>query len=361
VAIVTGGYHPSGDPNDFANYAPDATAGRAIYMIDVVTGKVLAEKKFDSSLSPSEPEYQMRYAIASRPAVFDLDFDGYADVIYVGDLGGNLWKWVVRPVGGDPVNGVGAGDLASQPNWTFKKFFAAPSHYDSVSGDTFYKSLFFPPTGTIHHGQLLLGFATGERANLEADWLAGEDGDNNRIYVMSDLDPFEKRATPFTTLTEGDLENLTDSSNCVDAATYRGYYVVGRDGEKFVTNSSIFLGDFFTGSFIPTGSADPCAARGEAYLYRLVLSCGEGAFDPAVAGSTQPADLRRVKIGTGLPAPPRFSVGPPPDPPPPGPPPPPPPCQNRVLVLTSDGDVNNQCAGIIDDTGVNLHTWQQRD
>jgi len=25
-------------------------------------------------------------------------------VVYIGDLGGNLWKWVVKPLGDDPIN-----------------------------------------------------------------------------------------------------------------------------------------------------------------------------------------------------------------------------------------------------------------
>ena len=42
----------------------------------------------------------MCFAIPATPAVFDLDNDGFADVIYVGDLGGNVWKWVIwEPLG----------------------------------------------------------------------------------------------------------------------------------------------------------------------------------------------------------------------------------------------------------------------
>ena len=37
----------------------------------------------------------MHYAFAATPAVYDLDFDGYADVVYAVDLGGNVWKWVI--------------------------------------------------------------------------------------------------------------------------------------------------------------------------------------------------------------------------------------------------------------------------
>ena len=36
--------------------------------------------------------------------MLDLDGDGFADVIYVGDLGGNVWKWVIHDLGEDRVN-----------------------------------------------------------------------------------------------------------------------------------------------------------------------------------------------------------------------------------------------------------------
>jgi type IV pilus assembly protein PilY1 len=124
VAIVTGGYDKTGDPNDPVNYNATATAGRAIFMIDMKTGGILAQKKFNATAS--DATNQMRYAIPSTPSVLDLDGDEFADVIYVGDLGGNVWKWVVSydPVHGnygeDPINSSGSVD---QPYWKFTNFF----------------------------------------------------------------------------------------------------------------------------------------------------------------------------------------------------------------------------------------------
>ncbi len=42
---------------------------------------------------------EMVYSIPSTPGVVDVDFDGFADVVYVGDAGGQLWKWDVSSVG----------------------------------------------------------------------------------------------------------------------------------------------------------------------------------------------------------------------------------------------------------------------
>ena len=63
VAIVTGGYDPSGDPNDHANYDPNAIAGRTILMIDLASGELLAMKRYDASASDAQSS--MNYAIPS--------------------------------------------------------------------------------------------------------------------------------------------------------------------------------------------------------------------------------------------------------------------------------------------------------
>ena len=96
VAIVTGGYAETGDPSRAAYDATDDT-GRGIYLIDIKTGDVLGEKRLrratEMGITATDPRVNMQYAIPSTPAVFDIDGDDYADVIYVGDLGGNVWKW----------------------------------------------------------------------------------------------------------------------------------------------------------------------------------------------------------------------------------------------------------------------------
>ena len=114
-----------------------ATAGRSITMLDLKTGEILAQKHLDVAglpagddptavaYDPLEPERSMVFAIASTPGVYDIDSDGYADAVYFGDLGGNLWKWVIKDVGDDVING--ATGTTDQSRWHFEKFFAAVS------------------------------------------------------------------------------------------------------------------------------------------------------------------------------------------------------------------------------------------
>ncbi|MCG8591580.1 MAG: hypothetical protein MJE66_19970 [Proteobacteria bacterium] len=349
VAVVTGGYDVTGDPNH-ASYDANATAGRGIFLLDVKTGEILAEKKFNSSAPSTNPESQMSYAIASRPAVFDLDFDGFADVIYVGDLGGQVFKWVVEDIGGDPVNGAGSDDTTDQPNWPFKLFFQHPSY--TSGGTTHYQSFFNPPTGILKHGDLWLALGAGERNNLLAEGISGDAGDNNRYFVLIDRTPFTVPSGTAPQIALADLVDITNSASCFDSTNNEGYYLVGADGEKFITASGILLGDLFTGSFIPTSGGDRCSESGQAFLYRFNLQCGEGSFAVGEADGTTPEESRHKAIGAGLPTPPRFSVGPPQDTP--GP------CGNRVLILTSNGVVDNSCGADFGGAGVKLRSWRQR-
>ena len=54
-----------------------------------------------------------------------MNFDGYADVVYIGDLGGNLWKWVITAPGDDPINNTTQDNDPDQPDWPFRRIFRA--------------------------------------------------------------------------------------------------------------------------------------------------------------------------------------------------------------------------------------------
>lgn len=300
VMIVGGGYDASSDPNDLVNYDPNAIAGRSILMVDVTTGQLLAMKRFRPTAPAGDPERQMNYGIPSTPSVLDLDFDGFADVILIGDLGGQVWKWVVNPIGEDRVNDTSPLGDYSQPNWTFKRFFAAP--VETVGGSSYYKSIYFPPAAAYQGKDLWYAFGTGERTNIQFAGLAGSD-ENNRMYAIRDLDPFEVAGTPNPTLTEGDLTDLSGTQSCTSITT-SGYYFLLADGEKIVTNVEIFAGLVLAGSFTPANTGDPCTSKGSGTIYVFDLSCGAGYFtDPSGA------PIRGLDVGEGMPTDPQVSVG----------------------------------------------------
>jgi type IV pilus assembly protein PilY1 len=314
VAIVTGGYDPTSDPNpeevtgttdlydNFVTPATGSVKGRGIYIIDLRTGGVLAEKKFGSVV---DNQAGMLFSVVSTTSVIDLNFDGVADVIYVGDMGGNVWKWAIHNPGEDRIND-GTG-LRTQPvvSWPFKKFFAAaPATIGGgANAITYYKNFMFAPAVAYADGGLYLAFGSGERRNLT---FAGDTDDvteNNRFYVMIDSDPYEVASPALATITEA---NLTDFSGSAAAQTFanKGFYFSVADGEKFVTNVEIFNGDVLAATFIPTSNADPCVTRGDGTLYVFDIETGKGHFDDGMGGSE-----RGLSLGPGLPTDPKISIG----------------------------------------------------
>jgi type IV pilus assembly protein PilY1 len=393
VAIFGAGYDPNGDPNlphtttgnvyDESNTTGTSREGRALFMIDIKTGKVLGMKRYDNLSTLGVPD--MKYAFAATPAVFDLDFDGYADVVYAADLGGNVWKWVITADVLDPINGTGdVTHNSTNDTWPFVKLFSAAScqSADGCTANPHYRSFFFPPTGALVGQSLWLAVGSGERNALS--FIGTLDAQKNRFYVFKDNDPLERELTGSTSTPR--YTDAGSSSDFVDADTLTGscnpppspavgFYVTGANGEKFITESTIFFGTVLATSYLPTTSTDPCEVGGEAFLYGFKLKCGEGIFPPDPSDPTTP--VRSVSIGGGLPNRPRVSVGPvsadrngdgvvdakdygtvdtngdgvvdDKDKPK---------CRDMAVVITSEGSAFMQCPGGRPDSGVHTKSWR---
>jgi type IV pilus assembly protein PilY1 len=299
VVIVTAGYDETGDPN-LGTFVATGTKGRAIFVLDATTGEVLAMESLVGRSDSSVTAATESYAIASTPSVLDTNFDGYADLVYIGDLGGNVWKWVIHDIAEDRVND-GSG-LVTQPSWTFRKFFEAPETVDGAA--TYYKSIFYPPSATLYRNKLYIAFGTGERTDLGFEGPTATTDDNNRFYVITDPDPYEQLGTPLAVVAESDLTDVTSDASC-QSITTRGFYFIVENGEKFVTNSEIFARDVIVASFTPTDLTDPCeSGGGQTSLYVFDVVCSEGFFDDG--GNP----TRELNLGAGFPTDPRISAGP---------------------------------------------------
>ncbi|MGH0035109.1 MAG: pilus assembly protein [Myxococcota bacterium] len=300
VAIVGGGYEESANPNSAA-FEGDHTAAdwtdrsRAIFMVALDTGEVLASVEYDPTGADGPSE--MLYALPSTPAVLDLDFDGFADVVYVGDLGGQLWKWDIRAVGVDA-----SGDPRVD-NWDAGVFFRTGTTALS-GGGTHSRSFFDPPSASFVSGALTLALASGERADLSYAGDASSD-DNNRFFAVTDPHPVGSLAFG-PTLTDADLTDVTNVHTDPDP-TDSGFYFKADEGEKFVGSPVVFAGYVIASSYEPATGNDPCGASGTASLYAFRIRDGKGLKpDPTAT----PMEKRRFSLGGGLPSAPRVSLAP---------------------------------------------------
>jgi type IV pilus assembly protein PilY1 len=300
VVIVAGGFDDTADPNlpGYISNPADASwteYGKALFILDAQTGEVLAKLERD----PADAQLQhMVYALPSTPAVLDLDFDGFADVVYVGDTGGQLWKWVIHEVGEDlDVDGL-------VDNWPAGRFFDAGS-VSLGAGVTHYRSFFAPPSAAYLNEELVLVFGTGERTSLNYAGDASAD-DNNRLYVIKDENPLGTGQIPTSPYDESDLTDITSLASDNDPSDL-GYFIKGDEGEKFVTSHIIIGGTLITGSYVPPDASDPvCEQSGTSYAWVLDLWLGSGSHTDPDAD----AQARRLYAAIGVPSDPRITISP---------------------------------------------------
>jgi type IV pilus assembly protein PilY1 len=295
VAIFGGGFRAESDPNLPAYLSTGDPAwsddSKAIFVVALDTGQVIAQVAYD----PTDPQLaQMVYSLPSTPAVLDLNFDSFADVIFIGDAGGQLWKWDISNLAVD------ADSDGLFDNWSVGVLFRTPPQ--NVSGGVLhYRGIFYPPVATFLSGKLVLAFATGERTQIDYQGDPAAD-DNNRFYVMTDPNPTGASSIPLVPYTEADLTDITGLASDPDT-TDLGYYFLAADAEKFITNHAAFGGVVITTSYVPDdGTGTICDIDGQSFAYVFDLATGQGFFDPTTSSG------RRVATGLGVPSDPRITI-----------------------------------------------------
>jgi type IV pilus assembly protein PilY1 len=304
VAIFGGGYRKDSDPN-LSGYVSDPNSGswthesKGIFMVAIDTGELVGQVLYDAD--PAEVTNAMRFSIPSTPAVLDLDFDGYADVVYVGDLGGQMWRWDISEVGDDNTGD----DLMD--NWPVGLFFQSDPA-PMGAGKFHYHSIFFPPVATYLNGQLVLAFASGERSEPSYQGSPAAD-DNNRFWVTWDrvrlgVDPTDPNSGWLTlgeghVTVDGKTRGLNDVSNLATdpEPDDDGYYIVAPDGEKFITNHVLFGGVLLTLSFVPVNSStDICEKYNTTNIWVFNLDDAGGLIDDPGAPTDPAISISKDKV-----------------------------------------------------------------
>ena len=132
VAFVGGGYDTASNNN----------TGKIFYVIDIDTGAKLWE--YYNPGSVTDDRQYMNFSFAASPTAVDLNGDGYIDRVYIGDVGGQLWKFDVS------TPATIAGGVIT--NWTQSQkgkrlFTAAASQTNPPAAGEFYpaQAIYGPP------------------------------------------------------------------------------------------------------------------------------------------------------------------------------------------------------------------------
>jgi Tfp pilus tip-associated adhesin PilY1 len=265
VAIFGGGldnFYNTGDPLVLAG--PTATKGRALYIVDIETGKAIfkAHAGTDSAIGSTE------FApMPAPPAVVDYDDDGYLDVVYIGDVNGRMWRLDLNPTTGD----ISSGKIVG---WT--PFLLYDSSRLATAGEA---------NQPIYLEASAIYLSGGARPILGIAWGSGNRRDllkvpnpsvNRFFYVIDDGSS--------TTLHEGDLKNITPAGGVTPAGSCStcptgGYYLDYTSQNEKTTSTVYSTFGYLTLITFTPDSNNPCATDGTSYRYRFFFLNGTGGYN----------------------------------------------------------------------------------
>jgi type IV pilus assembly protein PilY1 len=301
VVVFGGGY----DTNQDSTTAVDSK-GRGIFIADAETGERLwaAGNFAGADLLLSD----MTYSIPSRLAAFDVDSDDLLDRIYVGDMGGQVWRIDLSPDNSNAATLATGGRIAA------------------LSGalETDHRRFYYPPDVAlitdISGSYLALVMGSGYRAHPLDETF------NDRIYMLRDYAVYDAPAS-HTALTEADLFDATDNTigegtaleraaAVAELDASRGWYIRLPTGEKSLSGALIVNGVALVPSFTPnsvnSADYDPCGPRsgvGAVYYLRVVNATPVYNFDGQGTDTALTLGDRKLTLNTpGIPPETAFIV-----------------------------------------------------
>ncbi|KAF0205717.1 MAG: type IV pilus assembly protein [Gallionellaceae bacterium] len=134
------------------------TMGRGIFILDAVTGSVVWKATYGAALScPSASAActlpEMKYSVPSDITLLDRNNDGKIDRLYVGDVGGNMWRVDLEPTGAHK----------TPVFWQVEKLAALGCTTGVCAAGVAPRKIFYPPEVIITSGYDAVFTATGDR------------------------------------------------------------------------------------------------------------------------------------------------------------------------------------------------------
>jgi len=261
-------------------YSSDNNSGKAILVINVLTGAVVKTFKNLGTLT------SMNYSIPSSVTLVDWNDNGFIDKVYVGDAGGQLWR-IGKFTTSTSVSLPFPDSDENINNWEAQVIF--------VSDSTHARKFFYPPAVTLEKGYDLLFIGTGDRENACATT------SSDRYYCIRD-----KQLT--VTYTEADLVDMTgwpsiqlslDNLSADVNANGRldqGWFIRLATGEKVLSESLVYYKTTYFSTFVP--NSDPCVPGGYGYTYALNYKSAVAVLDFNGDGTKDTS----VLVGGGIPS-----------------------------------------------------------
>ena len=249
VVVFGGGYDPG---QDNRNYRTD-TAGNAIYMVELLSGEYIWSAGHPDAVSDHRLKLEnMQHSIPAPVRPLDLNGDGLADRMYVGDMGGRLWRFDIVN-GQQPANLVEGGVLASLGGAA-----VAP---DASAADLrrFYSAPDVVPATIDRKLVILINIGSGYRGH-PLDTTISE-----QFFSIRDFSAYgviKSADYPATPVSLNQLADISDDPSPVLPFSTAGWRLQLNQGagEKVLGESLTLENTIFFASFTPGETATECSA-----------------------------------------------------------------------------------------------------
>jgi len=291
AVIFGGGYDTAED-----SIPPAArTMGRALYVVNGDTGAVIESW----GVGQFNPGYKggggqlTTYSIPSDVTAVNSDNDaqGFLDRVYVGDMGGDVWRFDIDNA--DPTQWQGE-QLASLSNAAGekRKFFFAPAVVPQVAN---------VGTASLTFDAVYIGSGDKEHP-LDTQTTTPAVSDDKIFMLMDDPSLVSGGGTPTigspsgnaTPITPASLLSITDTSTTgVPAASLgnpgvQGWMRALDPGEKVINSPTVFFNHLRFGTYAPSGQVNLCTPGGVGRLNDIASLTGDFfTINPGPMNATQ--------------------------------------------------------------------------
>jgi len=301
VLIFGGGYDSVEDNYSFVNAD---SVGNHLYMVDAKSGALLWSAGKDNLYPYSFQNSRMTHAISSPVTVLDVNNDGFADRMYVGDMAGQVWRFDITNgnaasslVAGGVIASLGTKEDTTHTMANTRRFYAAPD------------VALIQPVGARAFMNVAIGSGyRGHPLNTEV---------SDRLYSVRDYNPY----TPLTQdqfnklhlILDSELADITSTltPTIADGAYGWKLQLNQSSGEKVVTSARTLNDVVYFTSYSPgttaTSSSDPCSTArtsGTNRVYAVSVFTGAPIKDRNDDGSISVADrsteLKQGGIAPGI-------------------------------------------------------------
>ena len=282
--IVGNGYNNSEDDGRLSS------SGHAVlFVLDAETGAVRA--KLDTGAGTAATPNGL-----SGPIAVDTTGDGIADVVYAGDLNGNLWKFDLSSSGtgswnvafsGAPLFSTAGQPITVRPDVTkhtqggYLVTFGTGRYLDTSDNATVGAQTFY---GIRDNGAVAGGLSNLVRQSIVSSTAVGADGNTYRLSTHA--------------VGAATLDAPLSGDNTIAAvdynATKKGWYInLPATGERVVSDANIRAGRVVFNTLIP--NTDPCGYGGTGWVMEFDVMNGNRndtpTFDTNGDGQMSGADL----------------------------------------------------------------------